>query len=593
LKGIDRILESRVFFLLVLALSFLFLFTPIRIGYNIYDEGIVVYGANRVLDGEIPYRDFWTMYAPGQFYMVALLYRIFGTGLFPVRVYSAVINLLIAVLAYLIVRRFTERKIALLAFIFTALWMGGWGMFYGSPTPAGTFWSLFSILFIVDFLCKRRERSLIIAGLITGITAVFRHDIGGYTFISSTLVLIPYIYLNSQKNLAKTLKIWSKYLVGTIITFLPAVIYFLMNVPIRDLIYDLIIFPSKIFPRVRDLPYPRFSFDFNTFLFYIPIIVYLITIIELLLNVKNLKRFREKEWSTILLVILGILFFNQAWVRSDVPHLLPTIIPAMMLLSSLIVSPLNRIFKKGEPFIRFFFILLSFVLILALYNNALKEISFSVYILPVIVLSLLVLIISMILQFSSFRRRIIYQLITCILCGLILFSFYTDSIENTPITRLLSFRISGLVPLDTERAKGIYVFPGQDYFVLATIKFIQMNTKPDEKIFIGDSRHDRIFVNDIMLYFLCGRHSATRYHELHPGLATTREVQEEIIRELKRNNVRCVVLWNGAENVMEPNESAISTGVTDLDDFIQKNYIPVMTFGPYQIREKITSGEIG
>jgi hypothetical protein len=150
-----------------------------------------------------------------------------------------------------------------------------------------------------------------------------------------------------------------------------------------------------------------------------------------------------------------------------------------------------------------------------------------------------------------------------------------------------------LVPLDTERTKGIYVFPGQDYFVLATIKFIQMNTKPDEKIFIGDSRHDRIFVNDVMLYFLSERHSATKYHELHPGLANTREVQQEIIEELKKNSVKCVVLWNGAENVMEPNESAISTGVTDLDDFIQKNYIPVMTFGPYQIREKITSGEIG
>lgn len=593
MKNINKLLNSKIFFLLVLVLSLFYLFTSIRIGYNIYDEGIVVYGANRVLDGDIPYRDFWTMYAPGQFYMVALLYKLFGIGLFVVRVYSAVINFLIAVLAYLIVRKFTEHKIALLAFIFTAFWMGGWGMFYGSPTPVGTFWSLFSILFIVDFLCKRRERSLIIAGLITGITAIFRHDIGGYTFISSTLVLIPYIYLNSQKNLAKTLKIWSKYLVGTIITFLPIAIYFLANVPIRDLIYDLIIFPSKIFPRVRDLPYPRFSFEFNTFLFYIPIIVYLITIFELFLNIKNLKKFREKEWSTVLLVILGILFFNQAWVRSDVPHLLPTIIPAMLLLSSLIVSPLNKMFKRGENLARFFFIFLSFVLILALYNNALKEMSFSVYMIPIVILSLLVLIISMILQFSSFKRRIIYQIITCILCGLILFSFYTDSIENTPITRLLSFRISGLVPLDTERTKGIYVFPGQDYFVLATIKFIQMNTKPDEKIFIGDSRHDRIFVNDVMLYFLSERHSATKYHELHPGLANTREVQQEIIEELKKNSVKCVVLWNGAENVMEPNESAISTGVTDLDDFIQKNYIPVMTFGPYQIREKITSGEIG
>ncbi|MGC9064507.1 MAG: hypothetical protein ACP5JL_07520, partial [bacterium] len=415
-------------------------------------------------------------------------------------------------------------------------------MFYGSPTPIGTFWSLFSILFVVDFLVRKRTTSLIIAGLLTGITSVFRHDIGGYTFIASTLVLVPYIYINiSRRNLLNTIRLWGRYLLGTIIIFLPVAIYFLVNVPYRELIYDLIIFPAKIFPKVRDLPYPKFGLDFNTFLFYAPIIVYLVTIVELMLNIKDIKRFREKEWSTVLLLILGVLFFNQAWVRSDVPHLLPTIIPAMLLLSSLIVSPLNKVFRRGELILKLFFLFLSFILILALYNNTLREVSFSVYMLPIIVLSLLILLISMLFQLTSFRGRRIYQVATIILCGFILFSFYTDRIENTPLSKLLSFKMLGLVPLETERARGIYVFPGQDYFVLATVKFIQMNTKPDEKIFIGDSRHDRIFVNDIMLYFLSERNSATKYHELHPGLATTKEVQDEIIEELKRNNVRYVV----------------------------------------------------
>jgi len=33
-----------------------------------------VYGACRVLDGEIPYRDFWIPYAPGYYYFVAWLF---------------------------------------------------------------------------------------------------------------------------------------------------------------------------------------------------------------------------------------------------------------------------------------------------------------------------------------------------------------------------------------------------------------------------------------------------------------------------------------------------------------------------------------
>src|SRR4029450_10266984 len=41
-----------------------------------FSVGIV--GALRILDGDVPYRDFWTMYAPGHFYLVALLFKVFG-----------------------------------------------------------------------------------------------------------------------------------------------------------------------------------------------------------------------------------------------------------------------------------------------------------------------------------------------------------------------------------------------------------------------------------------------------------------------------------------------------------------------------------
>src|ERR1700751_4476719 len=45
------------------------------------DEGIVVQGAERILGGEVPYRDFFTFYTPGSFYFVALLFKLFGDSL--------------------------------------------------------------------------------------------------------------------------------------------------------------------------------------------------------------------------------------------------------------------------------------------------------------------------------------------------------------------------------------------------------------------------------------------------------------------------------------------------------------------------------
>lgn len=595
-ERLGKLLDSNILFILILLLSIGYLYGSIRIGYNIYDEGIVVYGANRILKGDIPYRDFWTMYAPGQFYTIALIFKLFGTNLFVTRIYSATINLLLVLLVYLIIKKVSGHRMGILAFILSTLWMGGWGLFHSSPTPAGTFWSLFSILFVVDFLCNKNYSSLFIGGLITGITAIFRHDIGGYTFISSTIVLIPYLYLRvSNRSIIETIKLWGKYLGGTIIGFVPFALYFLSKVPLKDLIFDLIVFPAKIFPKVRDLPYPPFDFSFYSFLFYFPIIIYVVVGLFILLNLFKWKALDGKEWSIILFWILGLFFFNQARVRSDVPHLLPTIIPAMMLLASIYNSKLSLICKRGEYIIKALFLFISFLLTLSLYRNALRSLTITVYILPIVIGTVLILAIYIAINLSRFFEKtllgISFRALSLILCFFILLSFARTEVRDLRV--FISFSKPGLVPSQLDRARGIYVFENQEYFLSTAIKFIQANTRPDELIFAGNSRHDRIFVNDVMFYFLSERHSATKYHELHPGLATTEEVQREIIDELKRNSVKFIVLWSGAENVTEPNESSISSGVNILDDFIRMNYAPVMYFGPYKIMQKLTVGDIG
>jgi len=68
------------------ALLIMFLIVHARTTYNVYDEGIISYGAVRILHGDVPYRDFWTMYAPAQFYIVAVLYKLFGLKLLVVRI---------------------------------------------------------------------------------------------------------------------------------------------------------------------------------------------------------------------------------------------------------------------------------------------------------------------------------------------------------------------------------------------------------------------------------------------------------------------------------------------------------------------------
>jgi len=114
------------------------------------------------------------------------------------------------------------------------------------------------------------------------------------------------------------------------------------------------------------------------------------------------------------------------------------------------------------------------------------------------------------------------------------------------------------------------------------VEFLQSHAAPGEPIFVGNSRHDLIFVNDIGFYFLSARGSATRYSELHPGVATTLPVQRAIVGELEARGVRWVVLVD-MPAPHEPNASAVSTGVSFLDEHLRRHYESVARFGDYRV----------
>src|ERR1044071_3009268 len=69
------------------------------------DEGIVLQGAERILRGEIPYRDFFSFYTPGSFYLISIVFRLFGDSFVIARFSLAVAGAICSVIAYLLARR--------------------------------------------------------------------------------------------------------------------------------------------------------------------------------------------------------------------------------------------------------------------------------------------------------------------------------------------------------------------------------------------------------------------------------------------------------------------------------------------------------
>lgn len=105
---------ERCLTLLIFVLSFLYLCLFRRYTWVDPDEGIILQGAQRVLDGQVPYRDFFSFFTPGSYYLIAMVFRIFGNSLIVAHTALALIGAGCSPLTYLLARRVCSRQSSLL-----------------------------------------------------------------------------------------------------------------------------------------------------------------------------------------------------------------------------------------------------------------------------------------------------------------------------------------------------------------------------------------------------------------------------------------------------------------------------------------------
>jgi len=101
--------------LAVFALSCMYLCLFVKFTNLNGDEGIVLQGAERILHGEVLYRDFFSFYTPGSYYWLALLFKIFGNSMLVARTTLVVYGGLFSLLTYILARRVSACWSALLA----------------------------------------------------------------------------------------------------------------------------------------------------------------------------------------------------------------------------------------------------------------------------------------------------------------------------------------------------------------------------------------------------------------------------------------------------------------------------------------------
>ncbi|MBC7780210.1 MAG: glycosyltransferase family 39 protein [Proteobacteria bacterium] len=500
-----------------------------------YDEGLMLYGAQRVARGDVPYRDFWTMYGPGGFYVTAWLFGLFGESVWVARAFDVVSRAAVVVLIFANLRTAVGGGAALIAALLgLALLVAVQA--YAFPIFPALACSLAALYAVACTERAQPDSALgwaVVAGASTALCMLIRHDLGTYTLLA---VAASFIAIGPPRD-AKAALAFATGLLGVL---LPAVAFFVWAVPLSLLYENLILIPLTVYPPFRSLPFPSVAGAIRNSLetmslkpvagliVYLPLIVGAVAAFFIARGQQggnhltdSIARFGLPARAMLMLLVMNILFYLKGAVRVEALHLAPALVLSLLLGTLLMQHIPLRLLRVA---ITMFFIAVAV-------GRLVEHSRATTLLLP-----------AMRALFDPTSGA--HDLPTC---------------AGAALPRLRCFGV------DADR--------------VAVLAYLQHYASATDTLYVGVDRHDKIFVNNIELYFLSGLGSVTRWHDLHPGIQTTHAIQQTMIDEMRRHAPDFVVLNAQWDSRQEPNRSAVSSGVTLLDDHLRANFAPVFTAG--------------
>ena len=493
-------------------------------GVSAYDEGLILFGAQRVGAGDIPHRDFYANYGPGSFYVLSWLFKLFSPSVLVERVWDSGVRSAIAVLVFLLVRGSGQGAMSVIAGLVAFLWLSAYG-FYGYPVFPVLALALASALALVPvFAGDRRPWRLVLAGVLVGGVGLFRYDAAFAACVCTMVVLLAFaigVPAGSASRSAGRLLV--PFVAGVAMVAGPLGIYDLLTGTLPDLWLDVVLIPARSYTTMRSLPPP----DWGLLLYnpleigsYIPMVIAAVATVVLVNDGRNSRAKRPLFWLALLLLLFTFVFIAKGYVRFSALHMSMALVTSVAMLGCLagLRSCVGR--------------LRSMVLGAGL--------GIGLGTLPALGVDI---------ARASFNA---YWLARGADCS---------------------------VPPGLDRLRCFVVDPD----TVRAISYIRSVTEPGTPLFVGLGRHDKILLNDVAFYFLADRSSATKWHHMDPGVQTTEPIQREMIAELRAKAPPFIVLETAWDDAHEPNGSAISSGVMLLDDYLHDTYRPAETFGAVQI----------
>ena len=275
-----------------------------------YSIGYNLYGAERVLSGEIPYLNFHTLYPPGTVYLNALLFKIIGIGLFSALFGVLLFKIGTILVIYVCSRMAMPRAWSVLTTLSAVLWLRPNGPFKAAPMHYGALFLALALYFTLQGERRESGRCSFAAGLSIGLLALFKHNIGAYALAGIiALQLAPYLmslYRSSEAKRFNRRLLWV--IGGFCLPVLPVILFFWSKGALGAMIRSLLFGSGEfLVSRLAASPSPI-----------TPAALVLIATGAIWLG-RRMKRAQMPYWSALLLLIVVFAFFGP---RSAIDQLI-------------------------------------------------------------------------------------------------------------------------------------------------------------------------------------------------------------------------------------------------------------------------------
>jgi hypothetical protein len=182
--------KSIAVLLLVWTLSVGWLGIHLNRGWVPHDDGMLAQTGERVLNGQLPHRDFDDVYTGGLSYLNAAAFKMFGVNLMSLRIMLLIFFAMWVPAVYFCASRFAKPIAAGLVTLLSVAWSVP-NYPAGMPSWYSLFFATFGIAALLEYLDTRATRWLFAAGLCGGLSCLIKSP--GIYFVAAACLFFVYV----------------------------------------------------------------------------------------------------------------------------------------------------------------------------------------------------------------------------------------------------------------------------------------------------------------------------------------------------------------------------------------------------------------